>query len=42
MSAESLRHPITECLRQVDGNISNTQGMNITVFNYTNNKSFIK
>ncbi|KAE9543256.1 hypothetical protein AGLY_003167 [Aphis glycines] len=25
MSAESLRHPITECLRQVDGNISNTQ-----------------
>lgn len=27
MSAESLRQPVTKCLRQVDGDITNTQGL---------------
>lgn len=27
MSAERLRQPVSQCLKQVDGNISNTQGL---------------
>jgi len=34
MSAESLRQPITECLRQVDGSISNTQGLSTNHFQF--------